>query len=127
MTTLNLSQFCVRNEDGTIDLVATKFKFEATLLQYQADRETEATVIANAVNALFDQFKGARLNMPYVVSQSLRNLNCPPEIYKSMENKVKEYLHANAGDKETGALFGIGKGKLGGVTRHADYKETEIK
>jgi hypothetical protein len=119
-TTITLSSYVVRAEDGSIDLDATCTKFAGDLLKYQAERETEAEVVGAAVHAVFDQFKGARLNMPAVTSLALQKLNVQPENFKTLSERVQGYIRDHAGEQGSGSLFGIGRGKGGGVIRWAD-------
>jgi hypothetical protein len=123
MTTINLATYSIRAADGSIDLEATAEKFAADLLRFQAECETEAATIGAAIHAVFDQYPGARLNMPAVTSMALQRLNVQPENFKILTEKVQGYIRDHAGDRASGALFGIGKGKGGGVCRWADVPE----
>jgi hypothetical protein len=58
--------------------------------------------------------------MPYVVGQTLRGLNVQPENYKTLESLVASFIRENAGDRDSGKAFNIGKGKGGGVLRWID-------
>lgn len=117
MTTINLASFVVRDSDGSIDTLATVAKFEGVLAQFQVERETELATIGAAVHAVFDQYKGATLNMPALVSLSLQKLNVQAETYKALHERVVAFVHDNAGEN---GLFRISKGKGGGVVRVCD-------
>lgn len=117
-------------EDGKIDQDKSEAAFRSNLLRYVAERETEGTLIAEGVAALFDQYKGAAINMPAVCSMTAQRLGAQPENFKVLSDRVAEYVRANS--QETGSekegtltehpdsLFVIAKGKGGGVSRRAD-------
>lgn len=109
--------------NGSVDKAATLQATDAALDAYIAESELEQETIGQAVHALFDRpdlAKGARLNMPYVVSQTLQALNASPANFKALSERVAQYVRDNAGEQGSGATFGIGKGKGGGVCRWAD-------
>lgn len=127
MTTINLATFAVRDSDGELDLDGTMTKFQGVLLQYQAERETELATIGAAVNAVFDQHKGATINMPAVTSFALQRLNVQPESYKVLAERIQTFVRDNASDERGKGLFRIAKGKGGGVTRWSDVPEKPAK
>ena len=127
MTTINLATFAVRDSDGELDLSATVTKFEGALLAYQAERETELATIGAAVHAVFDAHKGTNINMPAVTSLALQKLNVQPETYKALSERVQSFVRDNAGERESGAIFGIAKGKGGGCCRWEDVPVKEPK
>lgn len=114
----------VRFEDGSINVDGTLDAAHSQLLNHIAARETETATIAAAVDELFTDKLGARLNMPYVVSQCQQKLNAQPENFKALGERVAQYVRDNAGE---GGLFKIGKGKGGGVLRTADQPKPEAK
>lgn len=118
MQTLNIT--LARSADGAVDLDGTLAACRTAVLKFVAERETERETIGAAVAETFDALNGARANMPYVVGQTLRSLNVQPENFKALESLVGSYIRENAGDKDSGKLFQIGKGKGGGVIRHSD-------
>jgi hypothetical protein len=120
---INLNTYVVRAGDGSIDLDATCAKFARDLLAFQAERETETEAVGTAVNAVFDQFPGARINMPALVNYALQRLNVQPENFRILSEKVQSYVRDHSGPRESGALFHIGKGKGGGVFRWSDQRE----
>ena len=123
-----LSIALVRGVDGSIDQDACLAGCKTAITKYVAERETEEATIALAVNDLFDEHKGARLNMPYVQNEALRRLNVQPENFKTLSERVAQYVrdHAQGEKAEDGSferpdsLFLINKGKGGGVARRAD-------
>lgn len=118
MTTLSIT--LARSSDGSVDEAGTLDACRAAVRKYVAERETETSQIADAVGALFDRLAGGRANMPYVQSSVLHALNAQPENFKVLGEKIAQYVRDNAGDRESGKLFHIGKGKTGGVTRWSD-------
>ena len=126
-----LSVSLVAATDGSIDTDASLASCKAEILKYKAARETEQATIAEQVGALFDEHKGATLNMPYVANEALRRLNVQPENFKLLEARVLQYVRENSqgdkigeGDSATferpDSLFVITKGKGGGVKRRGD-------
>lgn len=112
---INISNYIVRSANGSIDHEASLAKFAGDLLKWEADREVEREVIAGAVHALFDRHLGKRLTTPYVVSEALKSLNAQPENYKTLTEKVAEFLR-------TSPEFDTTKGKGGGCARSRDAK-----
>lgn len=114
--------------DGHIDQAQSEAAFRSALLKHIAERETEQEQIAEAVSALFDQYKGASINMPAVASMTAQRLNAQPETFKVLSERVLDYVRANSQGEtqEDGtverpdSLFVIGKGKGGGCYRRAD-------
>ena len=123
-TTIALPSYVVRNEKGQVDQKMTLDKFTTDLSRYCAAAETEHVVLAEKVNETFDKFKGAKLNMPALVSLTLQALSVTPENYKIMTEKVQDFVRANAGERGK-APFNIAKGKGGGVSRWADMPLSE--
>lgn len=108
---------------GGVDRAATLTACENAIDQYVAERETELSNIADAVHGVFDQYKGASINMPALAGFALQRLNAQPANFKTLETRVMEYVRSESGDRPSGATFAIGKGKGGGVKRWADQPE----
>lgn len=121
MKSLNIT--LARFSDGSVDLDGTLDACKTAVLKHIAERETEQSTVASAVSDTFDKLNGAKANMPYVVNATLRSLNAQPENFKSLSELVAGYIRENAGNKDSGKLFHIGKGKGGGVLRHSDQPE----
>lgn len=128
---INLATYMVRNADGAADVDSTVAKFSADLDTYIAERQIENETISTAVNGVFDDLKGVRVNVPFVVSSTLQRLNVAahPAMYSVLAERVHSYLRDNnqgKTDKATGtverpnSLFIVGKGPTGGITRRAD-------
>ena len=120
-----LAAYAVRDEAGQIDLEETCGQFASDLIKFQAERETETSVVAEAVNAVFSAHPGAKMNMPYVTGEALKLLNVQPETFKLLTERVQVYIRDNNGDRPSGKLFHIGKGKGGGVCRWSDCPLTD--
>lgn len=135
-----------RLSDGSVDLESSLLAFEAKVNNYVAEVELETEAIAAAVAAVFDKHRGVRMNMPFIISQSLQHLNVQPENSKSLTDRVHAYIQENAdqdtvwktddkgkvigkgderievtpAEEDRTRMFGIGKGKGGGVVRWSD-------
>jgi len=121
LTTMVLASYVLRGEDGEMDIEGTVDKFRSDLLNYQVERETEAATIGAAVNAVFDEHPGARINMPALQSLALHKLNVQHENFKALQTRVAEYIRDHAShDRSEGRLFKISKGLRGGVLRWSD-------
>jgi hypothetical protein len=138
---INLATYIARDDNGNADVSATLDKFAADLDNYIAQRETEESVIAGAVDSVFNDLKeaGTRANKPFIVNTALTKLNvmAHPASYKVLFDKVSAYITANSQgktDKATGmvenpnSLFIVGRGKAAtGVQRRADLPVPESK
>ena len=115
--TIVLALYCARNADDTVDVEATVAKFRGEVLNFVAERDIEGAVIGDAINALFTKYPGARLVVPFVQSKVFVALNGQPENSTALNKRILDFIHENSGDRESGALLGIGKGKGSGVCR----------
>lgn len=118
MTTLSIT--VARFTDGSVDEDGTVDTCRTAIRQFVASRETELTVIGDAVTSVFDTLSGKRAPMPYVTQQVLTALNAQSENYSVLVERIGDYLRSNSGTRESGALFNIGKGKGGGICRWSD-------
>lgn len=130
----------VCDDNGNVDINATCVKFRTILNNYVSDIEQESAAISSAVNAVFDQHRGARLNIPYIVTQSLVRLNAQPDTQSMLTEKIKQFIRANSDQQirkdKVGNIvsvaepirtrsFGIGVGRGNGIVRWSDVtKET---
>ena len=127
---INLNKYAVIGSNGSIDMQATINKFSADLDTYDQKHGAQMESIGNAVNAVFDQYKGARLNTAFIQGEVVRRMNIEPQNYKSVCDKVQEYLHLHSQGKarqdgsveRPNSLYLINKGKGGGVGRRSDMK-----
>lgn len=125
---INLGMFAVRFVDGSIDHEGTISKFANELSEFAANQEAENATISQAIHAMFDQYKGARLNMPYLTGEVLRRLEAKPDTYKVLTDKVQGFIRSQSQGKTLDdgsvenpqSVFVISKGKGGGVSRRVD-------
>ena len=125
---MDLSKFVVR-ANGSIDKAATLAAFNLEL-DTAIVKDAELTgKVGDAVNAVFDEYKGAAINMPALCGMVATKLGCDKDTFQSLSDAAKTYVQNNAQgekDKVTGtvenpeSLFVIAKGRGGGVTRRAD-------
>lgn len=127
---INLNKYVVINNNGTINVQATLNKFSEDLQMYDHKYEAQMESIGNAVNDIFDQYIGARLNTAFIQGEVVRRMNIAPQNYNNICDKVQEYLHIHSQGKtdENGnverpnSYYLINKGKGGGVARRHDIK-----
>lgn len=123
----------VNGSDGTVDIDATLSLARNTVENYIASRFTEEETIAQSVKTVFDAHPGTRMNMPFVINQTLQHMSVAeqPGSYNVLYKKVHQYIQANGQgktDKTTkvvenpNSLFVIGRGKNAGTARRADLK-----
>jgi hypothetical protein len=118
-----ISVTLARTASGSVDVAASLAAFESAVHLHIAEKETELATIAAAASLTFDELKAngnPRVNMPFVINETVRRLNPLPANYNALTAAVGQYLRDNAGPREEGKLFGIGKGKGAGVTRWSD-------
>lgn len=134
MTTINIETFVVVDENNAVDTAETLRKFAAVLEQHLAKNEADFEVIGNAVNAVFDQYKGTQLNMNAIVSFTLMklkesgHLDNNVEKFKMFQDRIPDYVRANSGSKESGSIFNDQwKGKGNGIIRWADNPDWKSK
>ena len=125
---ISFASYVVRFTDGSLDLEGTHSKFEDDLLRFSAERDTENAAMAAHIHAIFDQYKGARLNVPYLTGETLRRMGAQPANWKILSDKIVAFIQDNAQGKthedgsvdRPGSTFVISRGKGGGVARRAD-------
>ena len=125
---MDLSKFVVRS-NGAVDRAATVAAFN-TALDAVIVKDAETTgKVGEAVSAVFDEYKGAAINMPALCGMVCTKLGADKDTFQSLSDAAKSYVQNNAqGDKDkaTGevenpdSLFVIAKGRGGGVRRRAD-------
>lgn len=117
MSNINVAEYVVRN-GSSIDVEASVAKFRSALDVHVAERETELSVIAEAVHAVFDKNRGDAIAMPTLTGLTLQNMNAQPSNFGTLTERVQDYIRSSSkGDKPT---FVITKGKGGGVRRASD-------
>ncbi len=87
--------------DGKIDLEASTEKYRTVCRQYMAKSMAEDELVSQCIGALFDQYRGAYLNLDYIKSQTvLRMTKAHPELneptlFNTLAARVESYLHEN--------------------------------
>lgn len=117
----------VHKADGSVDIPASVAKFEMDLEVFIAQNAADEEMVAACVNAVFDQYKGASIQVPAVCTFALREMNANPANFKVLQERISDYLDThNQGDTKDGvqefpnSLFVIGRGRGGGVKRRCD-------
>ena len=99
-------------------MVATQAKFNQTLLSSVANEKAQDGLILDSMSQLFDQFKGAFLNLPFIKSHTIEIMakNFPefktPVLFGQLSKRIGELLHEHTGENKTynmkkGAGFGF--------------------
>lgn len=109
----------VRFADGSVDLDSTMDQIRLSVAGIIEQMESESEGIGKAVNGIFDQYKGQTIAMPAIQALVLQRLNASPETFKSLSEKVTDYLRNNSGEF---GLFTIARGRAGGVSRNVDKR-----
>lgn len=120
---INLSKFIVRM-GNSVDVDATMLNLRNEVERLVIEEELTVGTIRDAVHAVFDTFKGTRLNLAALTSFSLQHLNVTPETASFVTTQVQEYVKKNSGDRNT-SLFWVRRGKGGGVKRWSDTPDGE--
>lgn len=110
----NLSGYVVRDTNGAVDMDATVLKFRTDLDAHLAARAERDSQIADAVNAVFDQYRGANINLPALETLALSKLGADPSNYGELAEALRSYIKDNSGE---GGAFKVAKGKGGGCHR----------
>jgi len=126
-------------EDGKVNLEASVDRFRSSALKFIAGQEAQDSLIMQCMTGLFDQYKGANLNLDYIKSQTVERMGKAvpdlkdPGLFSILSTRVEAILHENCdqpaveakGDKPaveaiTGRVYAMRKGKGGGFYRNAD-------
>lgn len=119
MTTLSVT--LVRTADGSVDEDASLEACRTAVREYVERTDTLNRELSVAVHAVFDANVGVRMNMPFIVSEAMRLITYNPNDYARVNAAVGDFIRANAGaERESGALFHIGKGKGARTFRWSD-------
>lgn len=121
---IDLSKFVVRYSDGSFDLDGTLEALTPKVVELVEQQDMETADVAKAVHAVFDMFKGSRLNTAAVTSFAMQHLSVTPESAGDVTTKVQDYIKANSGERGS-SLFSTKRGRNGGVARWDDVPETE--
>jgi hypothetical protein len=119
------------NMSKSIEIEVKSLSDKAAFLQaasdafdvYVAEQSADQEAIGNAVNAIFDRYVGARLNVPALEGFVMQELKATPATYSRLSERVKTFLEENRhAEKASGKLLGTQKGKNGGIWRWQDAK-----
>jgi len=116
--------FVVALTAGSINRAESLAAAEAALDAHIAETESAHETVKAAVEAVFDEHRGAALTMPDLAFFAGIKLNAGPTNRKMLEKVTLEYIRANSAPKrEDGKLFVTRKGVGGGVSRWSDIPE----
>lgn len=127
--------------DGKVDLVASVERFEEFLAKYAAKREADWDVIGAAVDAVFDRFRGSRLNAQALFGFVIQDpsLKVDNKNFGTIKENFDAYMKENTDklelkDRKTKKViqkaepwgtkkFHTSKGRNGGIVRVSDHAE----
>lgn len=121
---LDLLTFVQRHSDGSLDLEGTLEALSPKVVELVEQQDMETADVAKAVHAVFDTFKGSRLNTAAVTSFAMQHLTVTPETAGDVTTKIQDYIKQNSGERGE-SLFSTKRGRGGGVARWDDVKDTE--
>lgn len=124
MSKSSVSEFVVRN-GAAVNLDATIAAFSEALAQFIATEELVNGRVAQYVHEVFDQFPGCRFNTDSIISFTLKAMEATPDQYPALSEAIKGYITANKGERASGAIFRVQRGKGGGVARWVDISDDE--
>lgn len=110
----NLSKFVKFDGSGNIDIQASVDQFRTNLEEYAVLQAADLETVGNAVEAVFDEYKGTRLNLPVLASFAAAKIGTTPKTHQDVCERVMTYVRS-AKDK-----YVIGKGRTGGAARLKD-------
>ena len=126
-----LKALLVRGADGEIDVEASVNRFRNAVIVAKEKVSADLTRIAEAVSAVFDQYKGAHIQIDAIKSMALQRLNVHHTVYTEIGDRVHKYVQEHTADskREDGLtvhgvapLFVLRKGKHGGFARLSDQE-----
>jgi hypothetical protein len=104
-------------KDGLADLEATLKNVAEEIANYNVAKQNDVEVIGVAVHAVFDQWKGASIDKPSLISFTLAKLSGVDALnHKTFVPRAHEVIDAMTA---TGVLS-MRKGRNGGYSRCAD-------
>lgn len=125
--------------EGRVDLEASVSKFRGSALKHLAGQEAQDGLIKDCIASLFDEFKGANLNLSYIKSQTVERMGKKvaemkdPALFSVLSARVEEVLHENtnrdaaeatekraAVEEISGRIYSVRKGPNGGFYRLSD-------
>lgn len=111
-----MDKYTVRDDSGAVDVLASAEKYAVALQKWVEDNELPVDTLDSAVNAVFDQFVGKRLAMPYLLSAAIQHLGIAPENFAAVTDRLRKHVQGQA---KLGTIS-IAKGASGGVARVCD-------
>ena len=116
-----MDKFTVRDESGSVDVLASAEKYAEALQAWVAENEIAPERLDAVVNAVFDRFPGKTIQMPALLSLCAVEMGGDPNAHK----QVTKRLHAHVRGMASAGTLSITKGVGGGVTRVVDQSTEE--
>lgn len=129
-----LSKYCIRQENGLIDLDKTLTKMERDISKYSDDVEIEYKTISAAVEEVFQSLDDSPHKLSEVCYFVLQQLNVQPENHSRLTTVIMDYLHNHSdrveikdkdgnvireAEPEGSRTFRITVGRNGGIVKNA--------
>jgi len=130
-------------DGGKVNLEASVERYRSAALRHIAKQESDDHLISVCMTKLFDQFKGANLNLDFIKSQTVQLMGQEvpslkdPSLFILLSARVEEMLHDNTNQPEVaakgdkpgkpaidGRIYGMRKGANGGFYRISDRSAT---
>lgn len=115
---LNLNSTVVF-KDGLVDLSATLHNVASAVKTFNAGMASDLDQIGSALNSVFDQFKGANINKPALVSLTVGKLDYKGDLQALalLTERVTLFIDSQVAS----GILTMKKGKGGGCSRTADH------
>lgn len=130
MSQITLTVDLARTSEGRYDHIRTLSNLATALIKSEAERELEESTVRDALQSIFDEYKGTAITMPTLEGMVCRKLNAVPANWKPLAMRTAAFVRENSQEttdkltkvttKHPNSLFVIQKGKNGGVLRRAD-------
>jgi hypothetical protein len=115
----------VRSVDGSVDEDATLAAFDTALNALVVDRETDNATIGSQVDDVLNSYDQA-LKLDGLVHAVAFKLNAQSENMSAVNEKVRNYIRANAGRHDEHKPYRIALGVNGGVSLWTDTLRSEV-
>ncbi len=122
-----ISSFLVKNEEGLVDVEATRAKFDTSLLDYVATQSGNDESIKLALTKLFDEHHGARLNQQAIATLTrsiLGDMNPDLKDPKLVTPLMKRIIEVLKVETKAGVYVST-QGPSGGTARVVDLPVKE--
>lgn len=109
---INLSEYAVRKDNGSLDISATVAKFRTELGDWEATEKADLESVREAVLSVFSKHPGSAIPLPnlaYAVATEL-GTNAIGSEFKTIGERVRAVVHNDS------VTFSMKKGQGGGVT-----------